>query len=815
MRKNIILKNIILSFMGFVFFGTAIVIVVYSQMKLPDFNNFLDYKISNSTKIYDRTGTVVLYDLQGFVRRTEIPFSEMGENIKKATIAVEDDSFYSHGGIRPKSIVRAVIANIRSGRKTQGGSTITQQVVKNALLTRDKALSRKLKEWVLAIRIENSLSKDQILEVYLNQNPYGGVTYGVFEGSQALFGKEPKNLTIAESAYMAAIPKGPSIYSPYGENRQRLEDRKNYVLKRMLDTGAITEEEYKKAIEEKVVFAPVENRGIKAPHFVFFIQKYISEKYGEESVENGGLSVYTTLDYDLQKRAEEILKSRALESEKSFEATNQALVAMDPKTGQILAMVGSRDYFDKNIDGAYNVATAKRQPGSSFKPFVYAKAFEKGYTPKTVLFDVKTEFSTTCPPWGNESDKNCYSPENFDGLFRGPMTLRDALQQSINVPAVKTLYLVGINETIKFSGDIGVELSGDKNQYGLSLVLGGGEVSLVDMVHGYSTLANYGGYIPKTAILRIVDSRNNILEEYKEKEPNQVISRDAVKTLSNVLSDNNARIPTFGSNSALHIPGFQVAAKTGTTNNNRDAWLIGYTPNIAVGVWAGNNDNKPMKKGGAAIAGPSWNDFMRYALSKYPPEIFEEPAPIDNSIAPVLRGSWMGNDSKIIDSRTGLNADQNTPNEFRKEIINANVHSILYWIDKDNPLGPKPSNPNNNPMFRNWEYAVTNWWERNKNRYGNYMTLEQEKNVSETKEINILSDINSIISGGFINLEFDFKNFKKVNKTNIFFNGKYIGQTNTTTFRKDISGEKILDKNSITLIVDDSDGTSFSKTIQF
>lgn len=815
MRKNIILKNIILSFMGFVFFGTAIVIVVYSQMKLPDFNNFLDYKISNSTKIYDRTGTVVLYDLQGFVRRTEIPFSEMGENIKKATIAVEDDSFYSHSGIRPKSIVRAVIANIRSGRKTQGGSTITQQVVKNALLTRDKALSRKLKEWVLAIRIENSLSKDQILEVYLNQNPYGGVTYGVFEGSQALFGKEPKNLTIAESAYMAAIPKGPSIYSPYGENRQRLEDRKNYVLKRMLDTGAITEEEYKKAIEEKVVFAPVENRGIKAPHFVFFIQKYISEKYGEESVENGGLSVYTTLDYDLQKRAEEILKSRALESEKSFEATNQALVAMDPKTGQILAMVGSRDYFDKNIDGAYNVATAKRQPGSSFKPFVYAKAFEKGYTPKTVLFDVKTEFSTTCPPWGNESDKNCYSPENFDGLFRGPMTLRDALQQSINVPAVKTLYLVGINETIKFSGDIGVELSGDKNQYGLSLVLGGGEVSLVDMVHGYSTLANYGGYIPKTAILRIVDSRNNILEEYKEKEPNQVISRDAVKTLSNVLSDNNARIPTFGSNSALHIPGFQVAAKTGTTNNNRDAWLIGYTPNIAVGVWAGNNDNKPMKKGGAAIAGPSWNDFMRYALSKYPPEIFEEPAPIDNSIAPVLRGSWMGNDSKIIDSRTGLNADQNTPNEFRKEIINANVHSILYWIDKDNPLGPKPSNPNNNPMFRNWEYAVTNWWERNKNRYGNYMTLEQEKNVSETKEINILSDINSIISGGFINLEFDFKNFKKVNKTNIFFNGKYIGQTNTTTFRKDISGEKILDKNSITLIVDDSDGTSFSKTIQF
>lgn len=815
MRKNIILRNIILSILSIGLFGTAIVVVVYSQMKLPDFNNFLEYRISNSTKIYDRTGTVVLYDLQGFVRRTEIPFSEMGENIKKATIAVEDDSFYSHSGIRPKSIVRAVIANIRSGRKTQGGSTITQQVVKNALLTRDKALSRKLKEWVLAIRIENTLSKDQILEVYLNQNPYGGVTYGVFEGAQALFGKEPKNLTLAESAYMAAIPRGPSIYSPYGENRQRLEDRKNYVLKRMLETGAITEEEYQKALEEKVVFAPVENRGIKAPHFVFYIQKYISEKYGEEAVENGGLSVYTTLDYDLQKRAEEILKVKSLEAEKSFDATNQALVAMDPKTGQILAMVGSRDYFDKNIDGAFNVATAKRQPGSSFKPFVYAKAFEKGYTPKTVLFDVKTEFSTACPPWGNDSDRNCYSPENFDGLFRGPMTLRDALQQSINVPAVKTLYLVGVNDAIKFAQDIGVELSGDKNQYGLSLVLGGGEVSLIDMVHGYGTLANYGGFIPKTAILRVVDSRNNILEEYREKEPNQVISRDAVKTLSNVLSDNNARIPTFGSNSALYIPGFQVAAKTGTTNNNRDAWLIGYTPNMVVGVWAGNNDNKSMKKGGAAIAGPSWNEFMRYALSKYPPEIFEEPAPIDNSIAPVLRGSWMGNDSKVIDSRTGLNADQNTPNEFRKEIITANVHSILYWIDKDNPLGPRPVNPNNNPMFRNWEYSVTNWWERNKGRYGSFMTLEPEKNISETKEINIISDVNSIISGGFIDIELEFKNFKKVSKANIFFNGKYIGQTTTTSFRKDISNENILDKNSITVIVDDSDGTNKSKTFNF
>src|SRR5574343_264031 len=812
MKNNILLRNLIFTALGVILAGTAVIVLVYSQMRLPDFNSFLDYKISNSTKIYDRTGDIVLYDLQGFVRRTEIPLSEMGENLKKATIAVEDSSFYSHKGIRPTSIVRAIWANLKSGRKTQGGSTITQQVVKNALLTRDKALSRKLKEWVLALRIENTLTKDQILELYLNQNPYDGVTYGAYEGAQGLFSKEPKNLTVAEAAYMAAIPKGPSIYSPYGENKQRLEDRKNYVLKRMLETGAITDIEYQNALAEQVKFSPIENRGIKAPHFVFFIQKYISEKYGEDAVENGGLSVYTTLDYDLQKKAEEVLKKRSLEAEKAFDATNQALVAIDPKTGQILAMAGSRDYFDKNIDGAYNVATAKRQPGSSFKPFVYVKAFEKGYTPQTVLFDVPTEFNTGCPPWGNNSNKECYRPENYDGNFRGPMSLRDALQQSINVPAVKTLYLVGVNEAIKFAKDIGVELSGDKNQYGLSLVLGGGEVSLLDMVHGYSTLANYGEFLPKTAILRVVDSKNNILEEFEEKEGEQVISRDAVKTLDSVLIDNNARIPTFGANSALYIPGFQVAAKTGTTNNNRDAWLIGCTPNLAVGVWAGNNDNKAMKKGGAAIAGPSWNEFMRYALSKYPPEIFEDAPTINPSLSPVLRGSWMGNEFKIIDSRTGMPANDQTPLEFRKEIITANVHSILYWIDKDNPTGPQPTNPYSNPMFKNWEYGVTNWWSKNKGRYGNSMTLGFDYSNNKT-EINILTDTFSLIKNGVLSIDFDVKSSKNIIKTNIFFNGKYIGQTTTKSFSKDISSEQILDNNSITLITEDSGGVSTSKTI--
>ncbi len=783
-------------------------------MKLPDFNNFLDYKISNSTKIYDRTGDIVLYDLQGSVRRTEIPLANMGDNLKKATIAVEDATFYSHGGVRPKSTIYAVFKTVTTGKK-QGGSTITQQVVKNAILTRDRTVSRKIKEWVLAIRIESTMSKDQILEIYLNQNPYGGVTYGAYEGARGLFNKEPKDLTLAESAYMAAIPKGPSVYSPYGKNKQKLEDRKNYVLKRMLDTGAITNDEYKKAIDEKVVFAPAENRGIKAPHFVFYIREYIALKYGEEAVENGGLSVYTTLDYDLQKKAEEILKRKALEAEKAFDATNQALVTMDPKTGQILAMVGSRDYFDTKIDGAYNVATAQRQPGSSFKPIVYVKAFEKGYTPDTVLFDVPTEFNTSCAPWGS-NDKQCYSPDNFDGAFRGPIKLRDALQQSINIPAVKVLYLVGVDEAIKTAGDLGIVLAGDKNQYGLSLVLGGGEVSLLDMVHGYSTLANYGKFLPDTGILRIVNGQGDVLEEYTEKEGTQVVSEDATKTLASVLTDNTARIPTFGANSALYIPGYQIAAKTGTTNNNKDAWLIGYTPNIAVGVWAGNNDNKQMKKGGAAIAGPSWNEFMRYALSKYPAEVFMDPPPVNTNIKPSLRGSWMGDESKIIDSRTGLLADDSTPIEFKKEVISGGVHSILYYVDKNNPLGDKPSNPYNNPMFKNWEYGIQNWWSKNSGRYGNSMSLNLNTETNTNKpQITIITNPYEILKNDLLSFEFSITSKNQIKKTNVFFNGKFIGETTTNNFSKQLLNGDVLSQNSITLITEDSLNNSTSKTITF
>src|SRR3989338_2282089 len=354
----------------------------------------------------------------------------MGVNIKNATVAIEDSSFYQHRGIRLKSTLRALLYNLLSGKTSQGGSTTTQQIIKNTLLTPEKTATRKIKEWILAFKIESVLSKESILETYLNETPYGGNIYGVKEATQSFFNKEPRNLTLTEATYLAAIPKAPTFYSPYGKNREKLDSRKNLVLKRMLDLDFINEKEYIQAQTETVSFRPQEKFGIKAPHFVFFIKEYLEQKYGRDVVENSGLKVITTLDYEMQSKAEEIVLNHALENEKKFGGENGSMVALDPKTGQILVMVGSRDYFDKGIDGNYNVAMAKRQPGSAFKPFVYATAFKAGYTPDTILWDIKTEFNPYCSPDGSQTKDryglNCYHPQDYDGKHRGPVSIRSS-----------------------------------------------------------------------------------------------------------------------------------------------------------------------------------------------------------------------------------------------------------------------------------------------------------------------------------------------------------------------------------------------------
>ncbi|MCF7833786.1 MAG: PBP1A family penicillin-binding protein [Candidatus Pacebacteria bacterium] len=715
-------RNFVFFVFGLIIIATGLGIIWLANFKLPDFRAFDERKVVNSTKIYDKTGTILLYDVHEDIRRTNIPFEEMGSNIKNATVAIEDAEFYNHKGIRVTSIIRAILFNFtNTSGGTQGGSTITQQLVKNSLLNNKKTITRKIQEWILAMQVDKSLPKEKILEYYLNESPYGGNIYGIEEASRTFFEKKSQDLTIAESAYLAAIPQSPTTLSPYGKNKDKLDDRKNLVLKRMFEVGFLTEEEYKKAKEEEVLFVPKQTNNIKAPHFVFFIKEYLENKYSKQVLDEG-VKVTTTLDWKLQEKAEAIVKEGALQNAKDWNGNNASLVAIDPKTGQILTMVGSRDYFDKEIDGNFNVSTAKRQPGSSFKPFIYATAFNKGFTPSTVVFDLFTEFSGSCNAYGQplpgRSSSSCYNPQNYDGKYRGPITLKNALAQSVNIPAVKLFYLAGMRDSLKTAEDMGINTLTDISRYGLTLVIGGGEVTLLDITSAYGVFANNGVRNPYTGILKIEKSNGEVLEEFTPK-PREVIPRNTALSISNILSDNQARTPTFGANSQLVIPGREVAAKTGTTNNNKDAWTVGYSPSVVVGVWSGNNDNTSMKKGGVAMAGPIWNKFIKEALKDTPSENFEKPDwNLDpKSTKPVLRGNWQGNENFFIDKISGKLATENTPQETLQEKVLTNVHSILYWVDINDIKGPAPTNPESDSQFNSWETSVRNWWVKNSFNY--------------------------------------------------------------------------------------------------
>ena len=699
------------------FFMVGVLLVWAATVKLPDISTFEARKIANSSKITDRTGEIVLYDIHQSVRRTEIPLEEMGLNIKNAVVAIEDGHFYTHNGIRPTSIVRAVFVNALQGSFSQGGSTITQQIIKNTLLNTNKTVARKVKEWVLALKLERHFTKDQILQIYLNDAPFGSTIYGVQEAAKAFFNKDAKDLSIAESAYMAAMIPAPSYYSPFGQHKDKLTARKDLVLKKMAEDGYITAEQEASAKKEVVTFNPSASNSIKAPHFVFYILDYLQKKYGVDVMENGGYTIRTTLDYELQQKAEALTAEYAKDNEKKYRSTNSALLAIDPTTGHIVSMVGSRDYFDKTIDGAYNIVTAQRQPGSSFKPFVYLTALAKGYTPETILFDVPTEFSTNCTaasvPLPGYTEKDCYNPDNFDNKFKGPISLRSAIAESRNIPSVKLLYLVGVDTAVATAHTLGITTLKNPQEIGLSLVLGGGEVRLLDMVGAYGVLANSGIKNTTTGILEIKDSKGTLIEEY-EPTPTQVLEKNPILQLNDILSDPIARTPTFGT--SITIP--NVAVKTGTTNEEKDAWIIGYSPTLAVGVWSGNNNNKSMTSGGAAVSGPLWKAFMTEALKKYPAAPFEKPIPeTDTTLKPVLRGEWMGNTTVDIDKITGLRATINTPPESKVQRVITDVQDILYWVDKTDPRGPIPTNPYKDPQFRLWNPAVQAWWVQNAARY--------------------------------------------------------------------------------------------------
>jgi 1A family penicillin-binding protein len=771
---------------GIAIFLFGSVIIMLFSLKIPDFNSFYERRVENSTQIYDRTGEILLFDIHQDVKRTAIPFDQMGTNIKNAAVAIEDSEFYNHNGVRITSTIRAVLSNVFNIGVGGGGSTITQQLVKNTLLTQKVSYIRKIKEWFLAVKIDSSMSKEKILEAYLNEIPFGGNIYGIEAASKTYFNKKALDLTLAEAAYLAAIPQSPTTLSPYGKNRNKLDTRKNLVLSRMLELNFITKEDYDNAKNEVVNFVPQATMGIRAPHFVFYIKDYLEQKYGSE-MERSGLKVITTIDADLQAKAEEIVKEGALKNEADWGGKNAGLIAIDPKTGQILSMVGSRNYFDKEIDGNFNITTATRQPGSSFKPFIYATAFEKGFTPSTVLFDLPTEFQTTCDASGRAlagyKQSDCYMPDNYDGKFRGPISLRDALAQSINIPAVKLLYLSGLSDSLKKAENMGITTLGDVNRYGLTLVIGGGEVTLLDMTSAYSVFANSGVRNNHTGILKIEDLAGNVLEEYNPSS-REVLSKNVALTISDILSDEKSRIPTFGAHSALYIPNKEVAVKTGTTNNNKDAWIIGYTPNIAVGVWAGNNDNTPMKKGGAAMAGPIWNKFINEALKVVPDESFEKPdLEVDpKEVKPVLRGFWWGNENFFIDNVSGKLATELTPKETLEERVITNVHSILYWVDRKDILGEPSFGKENIKQFNHWEIPIQNWWAQNKNNYP-VVTLQDKPKEDD--------DIHTLLSGPKVNIlepkeDYVYSRNNKINvkimnsgrfplqKIDVFINGIYM-----------------------------------------
>lgn len=683
-----------------------------STLEIPDISSFNSRKIDSSTKIYDRTGTILLFDTGANAKRTVVDLSDISPYALKATIAIEDSNFYKNSGIEPLSIVRAFLADAFSGGYEQGASTITQQVVKNSLLTTDKTITRKIKELVLAVKLTRVMSKDDILKAYMNEAPYGGTVYGIEAASQQFFGHPAKDITLAEAAYLAAIPQAPTYYSPYGTHKDSLIRRAGIVLKRMSDLGLISGDEHKTAAKEDVTFLSKNSGGIKAPHFVMYVREYLVSKYGENMVTTGGLRVITTLDFDMQKKAEEVINKFSPSLSTNFNASNTAMIAIDPQTGDILTMVGSKDYFDQTIDGNYNVTLAKRQPGSTLKPFVYATSFKKGLTPETVLWDIKTEFSTLCNPDGkpkNPADdpgKVCYSPNEYDDIFEGPITIRKALAGSRNVPAVEALYIAGIAQVVQTAEDMGLIIA-EPDRCGLTLVLGGCEVSLLDLASGYGTFANDGIRNQPRLVLSVHDQGGNVIEQ-ATLNPTQAVQPEIARQITGILSDTGVRMASL-----LPIGesvGRPVAIKTGTTNDYRDVWTLGYTPNLVVGAWAGNNDNTPMQHNVAGlIISPLWGSFMSQVARNLPAASFIPPPPALMDGKPVFRGIWQGGISYWKDKVSGKVATEYTPTQTKEEVIFNNVHSILYWVDKDNPTAAPPMEKSNDSQFPYWEYAVGEW----------------------------------------------------------------------------------------------------------
>jgi penicillin-binding protein 1C len=705
--------------------GIIFIITVVSD--IPDvptrFNN------AESTIIYDREGNI-LYTIHGEENRKEIPLSEIPKHVIDATVAIEDDQFFEHHGFDVGGILKGFLAEYIGLGQRRGGSTITQQLVKNTLLSNERTLTRKLKELIISIQLERTYSKNEILSLYLNTIPYGSNAYGIEMASRIFFDKNAKDLTLAEASILASLPQAPSRYNPYSNGKEALmgyfdeegnyiAGRKDVVLKRMEDLGYVTSEERQKAFDEaaQISFNKKYKENIQHPHFVLYVKELLENKFGKEAVETGGIHVYTTIDPNLQKKAEEVIAEKMLTYPEKYGATNTAVLSVDIEKGQILAMVGSSDYFNEEIDGNVNVVFRKRQPGSSFKPVVYAAAFAKGYSPATVIYDLETDF-------GND-----YIPQNYDGSFRGPITARRALNASLNIPAVKMAFLAGVDNVVNLAKKMGYTDLINGDQYGTSIGLGTGEVTLYQMVTAYSVFANGGKKMAFTPFLRIETSDGKIIENNEDVKPKEieVLDPQIAYTINHVISDKTARPPGWNNN--LQLADQINGAKTGTSNKRvkpgneagsikpLDNWTLGYTTKIVTGVWVGNNDSSPLNfnADGLTTAAPIWKAVMTEATKNHDLEEFPKP----DGISWKKVSKWTGLLPSELTPDTDVVAELfttfNTPTEVDQSFMKVKIDKVskklpTEFTPQDSIVDALVANFHSlNPTDPNWEKPVQQW----------------------------------------------------------------------------------------------------------
>jgi 1A family penicillin-binding protein len=748
----------VIGYIAVVFLGLIFAVFAWYARDLPSPSKINATITAQSTQIFDRNGNL-LYEIHGNQNRIMASWDQIPQYAKDATIAIEDKNFYHEGGFSITGTARAILGLVTDNASLGGGSTITQQYVKNALLTDQRSISRKIKEIILSIEINQMYSKNDILKMYLNEIPYGSNAYGIDVAAKTYFNEDLSQLTLAQCATLAAMPQAPTYYSPYGDNKAALMTRKNLVLEKMAQQHYITEAQAKAAENQVLVFSNNPYGSITAPHFVMYVRQQLVDMYGENMVDNGGLKVYTTLDLTKQNEAQASVTNNVAKNQGIYGDSNASLMSIDPKTGQILAMVGSANFFDDSIDGNVNVAEMERQPGSSFKPFVYATAWETPtWGPGSVLYDLKTDFG------------GGYSPNDYTGTFMGPVTMREALDDSLNVPAVKTLYIAGIGNSLATAKAMGITSLGNASQYGLSLVLGTGEVTLAQMTSAYGVFADGGILQTPTWYLKIEDSKGKTLAQYKPSAGKRVLDPQIAYLMSNVLSDDAARAKVFGLGGPLTLPNRPVAAKTGTTENYVDAWTLGYTPSLVTGVWAGNDDGTPMTEAGGAIAAaPIWHDYMETALAGTPVEQFVKPSGIKTVTLDSVTGrqpssgeptetdvfpSWF-NLSSVPNGTTSYQVDTQTG-----KLVNSSCPPSANLISTVGSNAVTAEIPFSDPAYSNWFAPIASWASAHgypTSSSGSSLgtdTCPLEQNNTQTSQGNPSIDFNTPVDGDSVSPTF-------------------------------------------------------------